>query len=209
MNFQNLTSYILLFSLTYLVAAIPSGYWMGKAFGIDLTLQGSGSTGATNVLRLVGKWQAFVVLLVDVLKGFLPVFWAKNYSGLFPGDLQWLFLVLSLVPIIAHSKSIFIGFKGGKSSATGLGVLLALNPIVALITLVIWVTTVKFSGFSSLGSIVCVPLVPIWLWLFGETLPVIFFGIFAFIYIVLIKHSGNIRRLLKGEEYNFKNKESE
>lgn len=200
-----LTNYLIFFLLTYLLAAIPSGYWMGKAFGIDLTKEGSGSTGATNVLRLVGKWQALVVLLVDIFKGYIPLFIAKNTAFMFSGNYQWIFLLLSLLPIIAHSKSIYIGFKGGKSSATGFGVLLALNPLAALITIIIWILTVKISGYSSLGSILAIPLVPVWLWVFGESLPVICFGIFAFVYIVLIKHRSNIVRLFKGEEYNFKN----
>lgn len=191
----------IIFLLAYFIGAVPSGYWMGKAFGIDLTKQGSGSTGATNVLRLIGKWQAIVVLLADIAKGFVPVYLAKDYLL---AQSPWLILLLAMVPIFAHSKSIFIGFKGGKSSATGLGVLLALNPLVGLITISIWGLTVWRSGYSSLGSIVSIPLVPIWLWLFGETLPVISFGVIAFVFIVLIKHRTNITRLIKGEEFNFK-----
>lgn len=195
----------IIFLVTYLLAAMPSGYWIGKLCGIDLLKQGSGSTGATNVLRLVGKWQAVVVLFFDIGKGFLPIYYAKNYSSAFQGEgSAWLLLVLTFIPILAHSKSIYIGFKGGKSSATGIGVLFALNPLVGLITFAIWGTTVFLSGISSLGSIVAAPLVPIWLWVFGESLPVIGFGIVAFTYIVLIKHRSNITRLLKGEEYNFK-----
>jgi acyl phosphate:glycerol-3-phosphate acyltransferase len=195
---------ITIFLLTYFVAAIPSGYWMGLAFNIDLTKEGSGSTGATNVLRLVGKWQAFVVLAFDILKGFVPIYYSKNFSQAFDDSSSWYLLFLSLVPILAHSKSIFIEFKGGKSSATGLGVLIALNPLVALITAGIWGATVYLSGYSSLGSIVCVPLVPLWLYLFKENLAVISFGIIAFVYIILIKHRSNIQRLIKGEEYNFR-----
>jgi len=194
----------IVFLATYLIAAIPSGYWMGLAFGIDLTKEGSGSTGATNVLRLVGKWQAIVVLLFDIVKGFAPVYYAKEWSEEFITSSPWILLALTIVPMIAHSKSIYIGFKGGKSSATGLGVLIALNPWVALITAATWGATVFISGYSSLGSIVCVPLVPVWLWYFGENRAVISFGIIAFIYIVLIKHRSNIQRLLKGEEYNFR-----
>jgi glycerol-3-phosphate acyltransferase PlsY len=188
---------------------MPFGYWMGKLHGIDLTTTGSGSTGATNVMRLVGKWQALVVFALDMLKGFVPIYYAKNYCIAFNTNNPWLLLPLTLVPIIAHSKSIFIGFKGGKSSATGFGVLMALNPLIAVITIITWSAVVFFSGYSSLGSIIAVPLVPIWLYVFGESLPVISFGILAFVYIVLIKHSANIVRLIKGEEYNFRNKKTE
>lgn len=198
-----------IFLVTYFVAAIPSGYWMGLAFGIDLTKEGSGSTGATNVLRLVGKWQAFVVLVFDIAKGFVPIYYAKEWSEQFIISSPWILLALTIVPMIAHSKSIYIGFKGGKSSATGLGVLIALNPWVALITAAIWGATVFISGYSSLGSIVCVPFVPVLLWYFGEGRAISSFGIIAFIYIVLIKHRSNIQRLLKGEEYNFRRDKQE
>jgi glycerol-3-phosphate acyltransferase PlsY len=190
----------IIFILTYFIAAIPSGYWIGLAFGKDLTKIGSGSTGATNVLRIVGKWQALIVLLFDIFKGFFPVYYVKHHlSDIIAYD-SWLFIALAVMPIIAHSKSIFVKFKGGKSSATGFGILLALNPIVALITIGIWISTVSISKYSSLGSIVAIPLVPFWLYLFGEPIQVISFGIFAFVYIVLIKHRSNIKRLIKGEE---------
>ena len=190
---------IILFTLTYLAGAIPTGYWVGLANGVDLTKEGSKSTGATNVLRCVGKWQAALVMLIDILKGFAPVYFIKNYLPLDP----WLIVLLAFLPIIGHSKSIFIGFKGGKSSATGFGIILALNWIVAIITIALWFTTVKVTRTSSLGSIVAVPLVPVWFWVFGESLPVILFGVAAFIYIVLIKHRSNIRRLLSGTEAKF------
>ena len=195
-----------MFLVTYIIGAIPSGYWMGRLHGVDLTEHGSGSTGATNVLRLVGKWQAAVVLVFDILKGFLPIFYIKNYAldlllvtG-FENYILWFLLVLTFVPILAHSKSVFVAFKGGKSSATGLGVLVAINPLVALITASIWFTAVKLSNISSMGSIVCIPLVPVWLYVFGESLAMISFGFVAFVYIVLIKHRANIKRLLDGTE---------
>lgn len=189
-------SLVSIFLLTYLLAAMPFAYWLGLAFGKNLLEEGSKSSGATNALRVLGKWQAILVLLLDIAKGFLPVYLAKNFIAMNP----WLLLVLVIVPILAHSKSIYIGFKGGKSSATGFGVLLAINWIVALITIAIWISAVFISKYSSMGSIVCIPLVPLWLYLFGENLAMISFGVIAFIYIVLIKHKANIRRLLDGTE---------
>ncbi len=193
-------SLILLFIVTYILGAVPFGYYMGLAYGKDLTKIGSGSIGATNVLRAIGKWQAALVLALDAAKGFVPVYYAKNYFFVDNDYSQWYLLLLTFVPIIAHSKSVFIGFKGGKSSATGFGVLLAINWLVALITIGIWITTVYLSKYSSLGSIVCIPLVAIWLYLFGESFPIVCYGIFTTIYIVLIKHRSNIQRLLNGTE---------
>jgi glycerol-3-phosphate acyltransferase PlsY len=191
----------------YLIAAIPFGYWIGLAFGVDLTKCGSGSTGATNVLRNIGKWQAGLVLFLDAAKGFIPIFYLKNYSHFLNSDINIsLSLFILFLPLFAHSKSIYIGFKGGKSSATGLGVLLAINWIVGLIIMAVWFITVTKSGISSLGSIVAGPMVPLLMWLFKEDLLYIIFGLIAFIFVVLIKHRTNISRLLKGEEYNFKDK---
>lgn len=180
----------------YFLGALPTGYWLGLAYGKDLTKLGSGSTGATNVMRNIGKWQAALILALDALKGFAPVYFARNFTEMN----LWLVLIITIIPLIGHSKSIFIGFRGGKSSATGFGVLLALNWVVALITISTWAATVFFSKYSSLGSIVCIPLLPVWLWIFSEPLPVISFGLFATVYIVLIKHRSNIKRLLDGTE---------
>lgn len=198
----------LYFLAAYLIGAIPTGYWIGKIHGINLLETGSKSTGATNVLRAVGKWQAALTVFVDIFKGFAPIFFFKHYFDLvLPADLyipidfkSWLILALTFVPILAHSKSIFIGFKGGKSSATGFGVLLALNWVAAIITIAIWISAVKITRYSSMGSIVCIPLVPVWLFLFGEELPIVLFGLVAFVYIVLIKHKANIQRLMNGTE---------
>lgn len=201
----------------YLIGAFPFGYWIGLANGVNLLEIGSKSTGATNVLRAVGKWQAALCLTLDILKGFIPIWLVKNFylqaflinlfgwqdSYFHTAELinsEWIVLFLSIVPIIAHSKSIFLNFKGGKSSATGFGILLALNWKVALITIVIWIASVKITKYSSMGSIVAIPFIPLWLWLFHEKFPIICFGIIAFIYIVLIKHRGNIERLLNGTE---------
>ena len=195
-----MSTLLVTFLATYLIAAIPAGYWMGLAHSKDLTQIGSGSTGATNVLRSLGKWQALLVLLFDIGKGFAPIYYAKNYVFAGSEYSLWWLLALTFIPMLAHAKSVYIGFKGGKSSATGCGILIALNPLAGLITFATWFTAVKISNISSMGSIVCIPLVAPWLWFFGEPLPVICFGIIAFIYIVLIKHRSNIKRLLDGTE---------
>ncbi len=102
--------------------------------------------------------------------------------------------------IIGHSKSIFLKFKGGKSSATGLGIVIALSWTVALITFLIWVSIVYLSKYSSLGSIIAIPLVPLWMYIFHKPIPYIGLTIFAAVYIVLIRHRENIQRLIKGTE---------
>lgn len=181
--------------LGYFAGSIPIGYWLGLLKGIDLTQIGSGSTGATNVLRNVGKGPALFTLCFDLFKGFIVVFLAMKYQS---NDL--IVILSGIACIVGHSKSIFLKFKGGKSSATGLGILIALSWKIALITFLIWLIVVFTSKYSSLGSIVAIPLVPLWFYIFHKPIPYIFFGMFAAIYIVLIRHRENIIRLIKGTE---------
>jgi len=196
--FSPLTSHLpplVWFLIGYLSGSIPTGYWLGKLKGIDLTQIGSGSTGATNVLRNLGRGPALLTLVIDVLKGFLPVYFALQTNS---GDLTAVFTGSTC--LLGHSKSIFLKFKGGKSSATGLGILIAICWEAAIITFVIWLSVVLISRYSSLGSIVAVPLAPLWLYLFHKPMIYVILVIFAAVYIVLIRHRENIQRLIKGTE---------
>ncbi len=179
----------------YLSGSIPTGYWIGRLKGIDLTEIGSGSTGATNVLRSLGKRAALATFFLDVLKGFLPVYFAMKLQ-----PCTFLTAMVAVFCIIGHSKSIFLGFKGGKSSAVGLGILIALSWKVSLIIFLIWLSVAAISRYSSLGSIIAVPFAPILLYLFHKPVPYIILTIFAAVYIVLIRHRENIQRLIKGTE---------
>ncbi|MBI3590352.1 MAG: glycerol-3-phosphate 1-O-acyltransferase PlsY [Candidatus Melainabacteria bacterium] len=179
----------------YLSGSIPTGYWLGKLKGIDLTQIGSGSTGATNVLRNVGKVEALMTLIFDAVKGFLPVYFAIRFQGS-----SSIVVFVGVACILGHSKSIFLKFKGGKSSATGLGILIALSWQAAVITFMLWTIIVLTSRYSSLGSIISIPLTPVWLYLFHKPVAYILFVVFAAVYIVLIRHRENIQRLLKGNE---------
>ena len=179
----------------YLSGSIPTGYLLGRLKGIDLTKIGSGSTGATNVLRSLGKGPALMTVSVDVLKGFLPIYFVIKYT-----NNSWLATVVAIVCIIGHSKSMFLKFKGGKSSATALGIMLAMSWKVALISFSLWLIIVGVSKYSSLGSIIAIPLVPIWLYVFKNPLAYILFTVFVAVYVVLIRHRDNIKRLLEGKE---------
>ena len=187
--------YIFWILISYLSGSIPTGYWLGKLKGIDLTQIGSGSTGATNVLRNLGPPAAILTLFVDVLKGFLPVFFALTLQN---NDLVVMFAAVAC--LIGHSKSVFLKFKGGKSSATGLGILIAISWQAAAITFFIWLVVVGMSKYSSLGSIISVPLVPLWIYLFHKPMIYVYLAIFAAVYIVLVRHRENIQRLFKGTE---------
>ena len=189
----------------YLLGSIPTGYWLGKAIaGIDLREQGSGSTGATNALRTLGKGPALVVLVVDMLKGAIAV-WAAQaiaYQLIFPRPdlaLPWCAIGAALLAIVGHSKSMWMNFKGGKSAATSLGILLAISWPVGLSVLGVWLATLGISRIVSISSILAAIAAPILMGVFGLPWPYIGFAIAGGIYVIW-RHRSNIQRLIAGTE---------
>lgn len=191
--------------IAYLLGSIPTGYLMGKWIkGIDIREFGSGSTGATNVLRTLGKGPGSAVLAFDMFKGMVAVGAVKAFYLLFPGTLPldwyfWLMTGAALAAVIGHSKSIFLGFGGGKSVATSLGVLLIMSPLVALGTLGSFLLMLALFRIVSLGSITGAIVVNLLMILLHQPLPYILFAAFAGTY-VIVRHKANIGRLLAGEE---------
>lgn len=207
-----LNGIILIFA--YLLGATPSGYWIGSWFyGIDIREQGSGSTGATNILRTLGKLPALVVLVMDILKGVLAIalvrylyslVFIKNLTisaGITDIDLakEWLVALAGLIVIVGHTKSIWIGFKGGKSVASGLGILLAMSWVVGLGTLTIFILVLAISRIVSLSSIITVVAVSGLMFFTGQPMPYELFAIGAGIYVIW-RHQTNIQRILGGKE---------
>ena len=192
-------NYLIWILIGYFSGSIPTGYWLGKLKGIDLTQIGSGSTGATNVLRNLGLWPALLTFFVDILKGFFPVYFLMKLQ-----NSHVVVVLVGITCLIGHSKSIFLKFKGGKSSSVGLGILIAISWQAAAITFFIWIVIVYISKYSSLGSIISIPLTPLWLYLFHKPMIYILLTVFAAVYIVLIRHRENIQRLLAGTEPKIK-----
>jgi acyl-phosphate glycerol 3-phosphate acyltransferase len=189
--------------LAYLLGSIPTGYWIGLTKGVDVRTVGSGSTGATNVLRSVGKVEAFIVFVVDIAKGYLPVVAAMSLEesqwatlGLPPYSIPFL---VALMPVIGHSRSIFLGFKGGKSAATGLGTFLGLNPAAAGIIFATWLIVLAASKIVSLASITAAGVAPFVFYVFGSPPAVIAFSAIGSLY-VIIRHRSNVKRLMNGTE---------
>lgn len=185
--------------LGYIVGSIPTGYLVVKAHtGDDIRKIGSGSTGATNVKRVLGKKWFFIVLLLDAFKGALPVIIAYLFLtayaqyGITP-------VIAAIGVLLGHSKSIFLGFTGGKSVASGVGTILALSLPVGLITAVIWATITWFSKYVSLGSIIALALTPILMWSFKQPIGYIIYCALGAIYIIWL-HRENIKRLINGNE---------
>lgn len=186
---------------TYLIASIPFGYIVGKLFGKDITKEGSGNIGATNVTRTIGKKAGALVLLLDMLKGFIPVYFAKHIFW----DTKYIALV-AVVAVMGHCFSIFMKFKGGKGVATGFGVLLALSAKTALIVFLLWLGVFLVSGYVSLASVFSASLSWI-VFFYIERDMYLTTAVFISSLIIIMKHSSNIERLMQGTEHRFLHKD--
>jgi acyl phosphate:glycerol-3-phosphate acyltransferase len=195
----------LLVFAAYLLGSIPTGYMVARyTQGIDIRDHGSGSTGATNILRTVGKPAAVFVLAVDLLKGSLALALVNLVYAYFPDLLPatwhaWLITGAALGAIIGHSKSIWLNFTGGKSVATTLGVLLVMNPLVALGTLASFGIVLSISRIVSLSSICGAIAVNILMLVMHQPLAFSVFAALAGGYVIL-RHKTNIQRLMAGNE---------
>ncbi len=188
----------------YLIGSIPTGYIIVKlATGQDIRTIGSGSTGATNVKRVMGKKWFFITLLLDAFKGALPVILAKIFASTFT-DIGLLPVLAAVAVILGHSKSIFLKFTGGKSVASGVGTILALNWMVGLIIAAIWGIITYTSKYVSLGSIIALAISPVLMYLFKQPIAYIVYCALGAVYIIYL-HRSNIQRLIKGEENKVRN----
>lgn len=184
--------------LAYLIGSIPTGFLIVKAkTNQDIRTIGSGSTGATNVKRVLGKKWFFIVMLLDALKGALPIVLARIFNA--TDGIGLTETLCAVAVIIGHSKPIFLQFKGGKSVASGVGTILALNWIAGLSIAVIWGIITYFSKYVSLGSIIALGLSPFIMYFFKAPICYIIYCAIAAIYIIYL-HRENIKRLIKGEE---------
>jgi glycerol-3-phosphate acyltransferase PlsY len=193
----------------YLLGSIPSGWLAGRLLrGIDIRQEGSGSTGATNVLRVVGKGPALVVFAVDVLKGTAAVLLARQLlaGGLEPGLLlDGVVVAAGLAALAGHIWPVWLGWKGGKAVATGLGMLLGLAWPVGLACFGIFLAVLTFSRIVSLSSVVAALALPLLMlaWSTGQGLgarPA--YLVLALITAVLViwRHRSNLQRLAAGHE---------
>jgi glycerol-3-phosphate acyltransferase PlsY len=183
----------------YVIGSIPTGYIVVKLFtGQDIRTIGSGSTGATNVKRVMGKKWFYIVLLLDAFKGALPVVLAYFLTKSF-ADVGVLPVLAAIFVIIGHSKSVFLGFTGGKSVASGVGTLLALNWQAGLIIAVIWAIITWVSKYVSLGSIIALALAPVIMWFLNSPPAYVIYAFVAAVYVIYL-HRENIKRLIAGAE---------
>lgn len=204
-----------IFIVSYFFGAIPWGFIIGKAKGIDIREHGSKNIGSTNVTRTLGKQWGILCFLLDFLKGFLPSFTAifiLPKQLILSGNYVDLCIILAIVgSFIGHIFPIYLKFKGGKGVATGAGALLALTPLAVLIGLACWVLIFKTSRYVSVASISAAVIVTVLTTLLSITnvypLSVtlqIFVAVISLI--AIIKHKSNIIRLLNGTENRFEKK---
>ena len=188
---------ISIFIIGYLLGSLPTGFLIGKYLKkIDLRTLGSGSTGATNVLRNVGKWPALFVFIIDVGKGLFAVKIAQIYT-----DQGLIEVIAGISAITGHIWPIWLKGKGGKAVATGLGMFLALSWKVGLASLGIFLIVLAKTKFVSLSSISAAILLPVFMFFYlGNFIHSYFFISLIVALLVIWKHRTNITRLLSGEE---------
>jgi len=213
-------SAVLLLVVAYILAALPFGYWTVKVVkGVDIREYGSKSTGATNVWRVAGKQWGIFVFALDVIKGLVSVTaahildngamaqeWAPQpWNGNIPHIVP---MLVAMVALVGHSKSIFLGGQGGKSAATGLGTLLGLNPLGGLLTFATWFIILRVWKMVSLASILGVMMCGVYFYLLHSPPTYVAFCIFGFIWVTW-RHKANIKRMLAGTEPKIGQKKEE
>lgn len=205
--FSDISQYWWLLLGAYIVGATPFGFLAGKMKGIDIRDHGSGNIGATNVLRTLGKPIGITVLVMDVLKGLIPVVIAQSLS-----DNSLVHVMTAITTILGHNYTFWLRFKGGKGIATTGGAVLPIMPFALIAAVLIWLITVKTTRYVSLASIAAAITIPVIITVRGliqNNLDFIILGLGLFVCLLAIwKHRGNIGRLRRGEELQFGRKKT-
>lgn len=191
-----MTRAVVFLLLAYLAGSVPSGYLAGRFAGVDLREKGSGNLGSSNVFRILGPAAAVPVVVVDVLKGFVPVWAFPLYDGTAVAHLP---LLYGMAAIVGHVWSGFLRFEGGKGIATAAGVLLALSPATALLGVTGWLGVVALTGAPSVASLTAVSLAPLVAWGLGEPGSTVAFAA-ALVPFAWWTHRDNVSRLRRGDE---------
>jgi len=185
----------------YLIGSIPFGFLAGISRGIDLRKVGSGNIGATNALRALGTTPAIMVFILDLLKGTLAVYFAKLILPSHPVLMskEFYIVISGVAAVMGHMYPIYLGFKGGKGSATSLGVLAGITPDLFVIAMIYVATAIAITRYVSVTSITGVILLAALMFIFNKPVE---YSIAAVIVAILViyRHIPNIQRLLSGSE---------
>lgn len=201
---MTIINYFIAFLLAYALGSIPAAVWIGRRFhGIDVREHGSRNAGTTNVIRVLGWKTGIPVLIIDVSKGWLatmlPVF--LNLTEPDSSLMTNIMILTGLTAIIGHIFPVFAGFRGGKGVATVFGVLLALQPLLTVSCIVVFLIVLLLTGIVSVSSMSAGLAFPVFLFsVFGS--PSVIFKIFSILVAIalLVTHRKNIGRLMRGEE---------
>ena len=208
----------LLLAIAYLLGSFPTGYLIGRMAGIDIRQHGSGSTGATNVWRNVGKFAGISVFVIDFAKGAIAVYlmmqanWLQESFGLMAantdsniGDANLSLFVIGagMLALIGHSCPVWLGFKGGKSVATGVGILFMLNWLVAIASFSVWLAIMAIWRTVSISSIAAAAIAPVLMWTLQTNISYSIFVTVGCTFIIWL-HRSNIERIINGTEFSFK-----
>ena len=201
--------YLAGFLAAYFLGSIPFGFLIAKAHGVDIRTKGSGNIGATNVFRTLGKRLGILTFALDFAKGIiatLPLAVAANrLFGPVGANLPCLRLVCGAGALVGHSFPLFLGFKGGKGVATGVGLVMGLSPAAAGIGLAVWLVVFLVGRYVSLASIAAAAAVAASAWTVMTPDPrrIVPLALTVLCMLVIMRHKSNIGRLLKGVEHRF------
>ena len=197
---MNSLLFILILTVIYLIAAIPTGIVLAKVMGYeDVRGKGSGNIGATNVYRVAGKLPGVLTLVGDILKGFLPLLACKTWLTPTPTQLG----IACAVAIVGHCYPVYLKFRGGKGIATALGIFLVISPTAVLGAAIVFGVTVAITRFISLGSVLAAMATPLLVLMLNEPQP-IFLATLFIAALIIWRHRSNIKRLIDGSENRFK-----
>jgi glycerol-3-phosphate acyltransferase PlsY len=201
-----------LLAIAYLLGSFPTGYLVGRLAGLDIREHGSGSTGATNVWRNVGKFAGISVFAIDFAKGAIAIYlmqqanWLQTNLGIGTtniANLSIFVIAAGMLALIGHSRPVWLGFKGGKSVATGVGILFMLNWTVAIAAFGFWLATMAIWRTVSISSIAASAIAPILMWTLQTNIIYSSFVTVGCAFVIWL-HRSNIERLLNGTELSFK-----
>ena len=195
-----LSTLFIILPIVYLIGAIPTGVILTRLAGAgDVRQEGSGNIGATNVYRVAGRTLGILTLIGDTLKGALPVYYAAGPAQLDP----WAVALVSATVFLGHLYPVYLGFKGGKGVATGLGVFLVLSPVAVLLALLVFAAVLWRWRYISLASICAAGSIPFLAFGLDRSLP-LFAATFFVAVMVIVRHRSNIERLRHGTESRFR-----
>jgi acyl phosphate:glycerol-3-phosphate acyltransferase len=201
---MNILNVILASLIAYLLGSIPSAVWIGKSFhNIDVREHGSRNAGATNTIRVLGWATGIPVLLIDLAKGWLaamlPVFFhLTDHGSALMINMQ---MLTGIIAIIGHIFPVFAGFRGGKGVATVFGVFLAVQPLLTICSIGVFLVVLLITGIVSVSSMIAGISFPVFLFCLFDS-PSLLFKIFSVLAAIalIVTHRKNIGRIIRGEE---------